>query len=737
MFILETLNFVVDILKVPSVLVGLIALIGLVAQKKAFSDVVKGTIKTILGFIVLGGGATVLVGSLNPLGGMFEHAFNIQGIIPNNEAIVSIALEKYGASTALIMAFGMVANIVVARFTRLKYIFLTGHHTFYMACMIGVILTVAGFEGVGLVFTGSLILGLVMAFFPALAQRYMRRITGTDDIAFGHFGTLGYVLSGWIGSLCGKGSRSTEEMNLPKNLSFLRDSSISISLTMMIIYLIMAVSAGREYVEATFSGGQNYLVYAIIMAITFAAGVFIILQGVRLILAEIVPAFTGFSEKLVPNARPALDCPVVYPYAPNAVLIGFLFSFLGGLVGLFLLGQMKLVLILPGVVPHFFTGATAGVFGNATGGRRGAMIGAFANGLLITFLPVLLLPVLGAIGFANTTFSDADFGVIGILLGNLARYLSPMAITGLVVALFALLVAYNVLAKNKKANAEVQENSERMNVTEITQLARDIRVATLKSLNHLGFGHYGGSMSVVETLAVLYGAVMKIDPADPDWPERDYFVLSKGHAGPALYSTLAIKGYFPREELNTLNQNGTRLPSHPDRLKTRGVDATTGSLGQGISIAGGMALSHKLARRPNRVFCIVGDGELNEGQCWEAFQFIAHHRLNNLTVFIDWNKQQLDGELEEIINPFDLEGKFRAFGFDVVTVKGDDIAGLLAVVQPMPPADAQPRVVILDSIKGQGVPCLEQLTNSHHLRLTDGMKQTLNEAIHQLEVMHD
>lgn len=243
-----------------------------------------------------------------------------------------------------------------------------------------------------------------------------------------------------------------------------------------------------------------------------------------------------------------------------------------------------------------------------------------------------------------------------------------------------------------------------MNVTEITQLARDIRVATLKSLNHLGFGHYGGSMSVVETLAVLYGAVMKIDPADPDWPERDYFVLSKGHTGPALYSTTAIKGYFPREELNTLNQNGTRLPSHPDRLKTRGVDATTGSLGQGISIAGGMALSHKLARRPNRVFCIVGDGELNEGQCWEAFQFIAHHRLNNLTVFIDWNKQQLDGELEEIINPFDLEGKFRAFGFDVVTVKGDDIAGLLAVVQPVLPADARPRVVILDSIKGQGVP---------------------------------
>ncbi|EMH4162658.1 transketolase [Pluralibacter gergoviae] len=274
-------------------------------------------------------------------------------------------------------------------------------------------------------------------------------------------------------------------------------------------------------------------------------------------------------------------------------------------------------------------------------------------------------------------------------------------------------------------------------IAEISQLARDIRVATLKSLTHLGFGHFGGSMSVVETLAVLYGDVMRIDPGDPDWQGRDYFVLSKGHAGPALYSTLAIKGYFPQEELSTLNQNGTRLPSHPDRLKTRGVDATTGSLGQGISIAGGMALSHRLAGRDNRVFCIVGDGELNEGQCWEAFQFIAHHRLNNLTVFVDWNKQQLDGTLDEIICPFNLAEKFSAFGFEAVTVKGDDIPGLLAAVKPVPAADARPKVVILDSIKGQGVPFLEQLSNSHHLRLTPEMTNTINETIAQLEAAHD
>lgn len=454
----ELIKFIVDILKVPAILVGIIAMIGLIAQKKPVADIIKGTIKTILGFIVLGGGASVLVSSLNPLGQMFEQAFQLQGIIPNNEAIVSMAIKDYGFATALIMAFGMVFNIIVARFTRLKYIFLTGHHTFYIACMISIILIVTGFSSWKLVFVGALILGLIMAFFPALAQHQMRKITGNDDVALGHFSTIGYVLAGWIGALVGKNSRSTEEMDLPKNLSFLRDSSISISLTMMIFYLLIAFFTGKTYIESTLSHGENYLVYCIIQAITFAAGVFIILQGVRLILAEIVPAFVGFSEKLVPNAKPALDCPIVFPYAPNAVLIGFLFSFLGGLVGLFILGHLKMVLILPGVVPHFFTGATAGVFANAMGGRRGAMFGSFVNGLLITFLPVLLLPVLGSLGFANTTFSDADFGVVGFILGNLTKIISNDIIMMIVILIFVLLVAYNYLVKPKNSAQKDHSN---------------------------------------------------------------------------------------------------------------------------------------------------------------------------------------------------------------------------------------------------------------------------------------
>ncbi|WP_392563468.1 transketolase [Orbus wheelerorum] len=270
-------------------------------------------------------------------------------------------------------------------------------------------------------------------------------------------------------------------------------------------------------------------------------------------------------------------------------------------------------------------------------------------------------------------------------------------------------------------------------IAKINDLAKQIRISTLKELNHLGFGHYGGSMSVVEILAVLYGGVMKYNPQKPNWPERDYFVMSKGHAGPALYSTLALKGFFPKDDLMTLNQNGTTLPSHPDRLRTKGVDVTTGSLGQGISIAAGIALAHKLSHRENRVFCIIGDGELNEGQCWEAFQFIAHHNLHNLTIFVDYNKKQLDGTLEEIINPFNLSNKFQAFGFDSLTIKGDDTQTIYQAIKTPRKYDERPLIVILDSIKGQGVSYLENMVSNHHLRLTDEAKIELEKAIALLE----
>ncbi|MFH4536947.1 PTS ascorbate transporter subunit IIC [Vibrio alginolyticus] len=409
-----------DVLSEPAVLVGLIALIGLIAQKKPVTECIKGTVKTILGFIVLGAGAGLVVTSLGDFATIFQHAFGITGVVPNNEAIVSIAQEAFGKEMAMIMFFGMLVNILIARFTPWKFIFLTGHHTLFMSMMVAAILASSGMKGVPLIALGSLVVGSVMVFFPAIAHKYMKQVTGSDDVAIGHFSTLSYVLAGFIGSKFGNKEHSTEEMNVPKSLLFLRDTPVAISFTMGIIFMVTCIFAGGDFVREV-CGGKHWFMFALMQSITFAGGVYVILQGVRMVIAEIVPAFKGISDKLVPNAKPALDCPVVFPYAPNAVLVGFLSSFAAGLLGMFLLYVMGLTVIIPGVVPHFFVGAAAGVFGNATGGRRGAILGAFAQGLLITFLPVFLMPVLGDLGFANTTFSDADFGAVGILLGLIVR----------------------------------------------------------------------------------------------------------------------------------------------------------------------------------------------------------------------------------------------------------------------------------------------------------------------------
>ncbi|MFB2830893.1 PTS ascorbate transporter subunit IIC [Aeromonas jandaei] len=419
---MEFFNFLMfDVLSEPAVLVGLIALIGLIAQKKPVTECIKGTVKTIMGFVILGAGATLVINSLGDFAVIFQHAFGIKGVVPNNEAIVSIAQTSFGKEMAMIMFFAMLVNILIARLTPWKFIFLTGHHTLFMSMMVAVILSAGGMSGVPLIAVGSLVVGVAMVFFPAIAHPFMKQITGSDDVALGHFSTCSYVLSALIGAKFGNKAHSCEDVQVPKSLLFLRDTPVAISFTMGIIFLVTAAFAGPEFVSSV-AKGKHWFMFSLMQSITFAAGVYVILQGVRMVIAEIVPAFKGISDKLVPNAKPALDCPIVFPYAPNAVLIGFLSSFAAGLVGMALLYVMGLTVIIPGVVPHFFVGAAAGVFGNATGGRRGAILGAFANGLLLlTILPVFLLPVLGDLGFANTTFSDSDFGVVGILLGLIVR----------------------------------------------------------------------------------------------------------------------------------------------------------------------------------------------------------------------------------------------------------------------------------------------------------------------------
>jgi PTS system ascorbate-specific IIC component len=413
----KMLEALIDIIGNPSILIGIFAFVGLILQKKSLSEIVSGTLKTIMGFIMIGAGANVIVSSLDIFGKMFNMAFHITGVVTSNEAVVSIAQKTFGIQMALIMVFGMIINIFIARFTKLKYIFLTGHHTLFMACVLSLVLSTSGVKGISLIVIGSIVVGVWMAISPALLQSTVRKVTGSDQIALGHFGSIGFLIAAFIGKFLGDRKKTTEDISVPKNLSFLSDGSVAVSLTMTILFLVIAFFAGPAMVEKQLSNGTNFLVFSIIQAITFAVGVHIVMAGVKLLISEIVPAFKGIAEKLVPNAKPALDCPTLFPYAPNAVIIGFIMSFLAGVLSMFLFPIFGLAMIVPGLVPHFFCGATAGIFGNATGGRRGAILGSFANGLCISFLPALLIPFLGNLISNTTTFGDADYGVIGILIG--------------------------------------------------------------------------------------------------------------------------------------------------------------------------------------------------------------------------------------------------------------------------------------------------------------------------------
>lgn len=265
----------------------------------------------------------------------------------------------------------------------------------------------------------------------------------------------------------------------------------------------------------------------------------------------------------------------------------------------------------------------------------------------------------------------------------------------------------------------------------LEKFAKCIRLETLKSIRNLGFGHIGGCGSITDALALLYGKHMRLDPKNPSWKDRDYLVCSKGHAGPAIYSALALKGYFPVEELMNLNKNGTNLPSHCDKNLTTGIDMTTGSLGQGASSAVGIALANKIDGRDNYTYLILGDGELNEGQVWEAAMFAAHQKLNHLIVFVDENKKQLDGRTEKISGLGDIRQKFESFGFHALRIKGKDIRAVDEAIEAAKAVADKPTCIVLDTVKGEGYPFVMETENNHHMRFSEAEFKLADDLIKQ------
>lgn len=410
------LHFLVyDLLGTSSILVGFIAMFGLILQKKSWDKVAIGTIKTIVGFVIFSAGSSLATSSLNSFQTLFTKAFNLEGVLPLAEAVTALAQNKFGSIVALIMVAGFIANLIVARFTPLKYIFLTGQHNLYLAALLTVIFKANGVSDGLTIFLGAVILGVSAALFPAIAQKGMRKITGEDELAMGHYVTIAYAISSFIGSKVGNPEDSTEKLKLSSWLMIFKDYIVSVTLSVAVFYYISAFIAGKENVEAL-SGGVSWILFPFLQSLSFAASLFIIITGVRMVLGEIVSAFVGISEKLIPNAKPALDCPVVFQYAPTATVLGFLSAYIGGLICIPIFILLKTPVIIPVAVPYFFIGATAGLFGNASGGWKGAIVGGFITGILIAVGPALIYPIMSSIGLTGTSFPETDFVSVGLIL---------------------------------------------------------------------------------------------------------------------------------------------------------------------------------------------------------------------------------------------------------------------------------------------------------------------------------
>lgn len=269
-------------------------------------------------------------------------------------------------------------------------------------------------------------------------------------------------------------------------------------------------------------------------------------------------------------------------------------------------------------------------------------------------------------------------------------------------------------------------------LNEIRRRAAKIRRHIIEQVYNAASGHPGGSLSCADILAVLYFKEMRIRPEDPTWPDRDRFVLSKGHCAPALYAALAERGFFPIEDLKGLRKIDSYLQGHPDMKKIPGVDMSTGSLGQGLSAANGMALAGKLDKKDYRVFVLMGDGEIQEGQIWEAAMTAAHYKLDNITAFIDHNGLQIDGLITEVKSPEPVGEKFRAFGWNVISIDGHDYNQIAGAVEQAKEVKGKPTVIVAETVKGKGVSFMENQAGWHGMAPS---KEQYDQAVRELDEM--
>ena len=424
---MSVLNFIInEIFGQGAIFLALIACIGLIIQKKSASEVIRGTAMTAMGFFILSTGTGLITG--NSIDGIAT-AFNT--IMPTAAQTTNVDIgAQFGTEIGIVMLLAFAINLLVARFTKWKSVFLTGHMLYWFPFVFIAAGVDAGLTGTKLIVLATVFTATYMVVSPNLMRPFVKQVTGDDSFTIGHPTTVLSVISGLLGKALGDKSKSTEDLNIPSSLGFLREVSITGSIVIALTYIVMAfILKANGFDPATvwgYAGGKTgAFTYIFTHAIYFGVGVTVMLQGVRMMIAEIVPAFKGIADKIVPNAIPALDVPVIFPYAPNALLIGFIVAMITSIITLLLTSGMFPTVVIPLISTCFFETGCAAIIGNAKGGVRGCIIGAAACGIVMVFLVGF-----GAYFFNNTiqqwmlVYGGQDFSLWGIVEGFIARLIA-------------------------------------------------------------------------------------------------------------------------------------------------------------------------------------------------------------------------------------------------------------------------------------------------------------------------
>ncbi|MDI3501410.1 MAG: ascorbate system component [Thermoanaerobacter sp.] len=403
-----------------SVLIGLVTLIGLLLQKKSFQDTISGTIKAMVGILIMLAGTDVFIAGLVSFQTIVSSAFHISAPVAKNT--LQNFTNNFGSIAVSIMALGFLIHLIIVKLFNTKFVYLTGHLMWWISLVITASLLEV-FPNINqgtLILTGAFLIALYWTFQPVYLHKYMRKVTNSDEIGYGHTSSVAAYLAGRFGHLFGRPEESTEKVNIPKKIEFMKDITVGTAFIITIIMLVASFFAEREVVLKQ-AGDLNFVIWAIIQGFKFAAGITILLYGVRLFLAEIVPAFRGISQKLIPGAKPALDVPVVFPYAPTAVLIGFISSTLVFLLFMIIFGLTGFATIVPSMIMLFFPAAGAAVFGNAVGGWKGAVFGGAINGLFLAFGQALTWPMLSNTAPELAVLADPDWYIIMWLIIGIGK----------------------------------------------------------------------------------------------------------------------------------------------------------------------------------------------------------------------------------------------------------------------------------------------------------------------------